>query len=236
VTVPSTTAICKDVLLVDDFHRTEEISLRIEVSRPTFDVDCDEVTKAVDTLELWSRVGAFSPLLPGSVAGRSFHEMEGSCCGSASRASAEVEQHDGLPLVGRPGEPLAASRCMKRRILIVDDEDGALAGMRRYFEHGGYQVDCAREKEEAEALLGHLRYDCVIADLCLTAGRGPDGLEIIEQARCWRPDTPVVVLTAEGSPQVEATAVRLGANAFLHKPIPLGDVASVVARIVGDAT
>jgi DNA-binding NtrC family response regulator len=125
---------------------------------------------------------------------------------------------------------------MRRRILIVDDEEGVLAGMRRYFERGGYEVHCAREREEAEALLDHLRFDCVIADLCLTAGRGPDGLEIIEQVRSGSPATRIIVLTGAGSPDIEAAAMRLGADAFLHKPVPLGDVARVVARIVGEAT
>ena len=54
------------------------------------------------------------------------------------------------------------------RLLVIDDEDSIRFAMKEYFEVHGYRVDCAREAEEAEALLAHLRYDVVIADLQLS--------------------------------------------------------------------
>ena len=61
------------------------------------------------------------------------------------------------------------------RILVVDDEEPILFAIRDYFEPLGWQVDCAQELEEAEALLSHIRYTLLIADLRLsgsTATRG----------------------------------------------------------------
>jgi two-component system OmpR family response regulator len=121
----------------------------------------------------------------------------------------------------------------KKRLLVVDDEEGILSGMQRYFQSSGYQVDCAREKEEAEALLAHIPYDCLIADLCLTTGHGPDGLAVIGHAREASPATRIVVLTAAESSDTEEEACRLGADVFLRKPTPLAEVGRVVAGLVG---
>ncbi len=127
---------------------------------------------------------------------------------------------------------LHSSGVTAKRLLIVDDEQSILVGMKRYFHSRGYQVDCAAEREEAEALLTHVAYSCVIADLCLAEGRGADGLEIVAYAGARQPRTPVVVVTAYGSPAAEAEARRLGAVAFLSKPQSMDRLADLVAGLV----
>lgn len=121
---------------------------------------------------------------------------------------------------------------MSARILIVDDEPSIRVGMKSYFRSHGYAVDCAAEREEAKALLAKVPYSCVIADLCLSDGRGTDGLEVVASARILQPQIPIVILTAYGSPAVEAEARRLGADAFLSKPQPLDQLASIVGGLV----
>jgi DNA-binding response OmpR family regulator len=111
-----------------------------------------------------------------------------------------------------------------KRLLLVDDEQNVLVGMRHYFRAAGFAVDCASEREEAEALLSSVRYDAVLVDLNLTAGRGPDGLNVIPSARDNCRDARIVVLTACGSAEREAEARRLGADAFMQKPQPLDKV------------
>ncbi len=123
-----------------------------------------------------------------------------------------------------------------KRLLIVDDEPSILTGMQRFFVAAGYRVDCAVEREEAEALLDHVAYDCLIADLCLTTGHGPDGLALIGHARAISPRTRIVVLTAVQEGATETEARRLGTDAFLRKPAALGDVARVVGELVGAAS
>jgi DNA-binding response OmpR family regulator len=121
----------------------------------------------------------------------------------------------------------------KKKLLVVDDEESILVGIQRYFQSDGYDVDCAREKEEAEALISHVAYDCLIADLCLTTGHGPDGLGVIGYAREASPTTRIVVLSAAESSDTEDEALRLGADVFLRKPTPLAEVGRVVAGLVG---
>lgn len=120
---------------------------------------------------------------------------------------------------------------MSPRILVVDDEEPILFAISEYFEPLGYQVDCARELEEAEALLAHLRYALLIVDLRLTGIHSNEGLELVRFARERSPWTRIIVLTGYGSADMEAEALDRGVDAFLHKPRPLSELAAIVAEL-----
>ncbi len=124
---------------------------------------------------------------------------------------------------------------MLDRILVIDDEPAILVAMGAYFRRQGYEVDCAPDRAQAERLLSTHRYACLIADLRLSAAHPMEGLEIVAAARERHPGTRFVVLTAYGSPAVEEEARRRGADAFLHKPRLLAEVAQVVAKVTGRA-
>ena len=118
------------------------------------------------------------------------------------------------------------------RLLIVDDEAAIRFALSEYFRGNGWTVDSAAEKEEAEALLACMEYAVVIADLRLTGFSGVEGLDIIQLSRHLRPETRVVLLTGNGTPELEAEARRRGADAFLHKPLPLARLEAVIASLV----
>ncbi len=123
----------------------------------------------------------------------------------------------------------------QRRLLIIDDEAAIRFALSDYFRECGWEVDAAAEKEEAEALLAHTEYAVVIADLRLTGIFGVEGLDIIELSRHLWPATRVVLLTGYGSPEIEAEARRRGADALLHKPLPLPELERVVSGLTGKA-
>jgi CheY-like chemotaxis protein len=114
------------------------------------------------------------------------------------------------------------------RLLVADDEDAILFAMKEYFEALGYDVDCAREREEALGLISRNPYALVIADLRMSASRPTEGLEVAAAAKARSPRTRTMILTAFGSPEVEEQARRAGVDAILHKQERLKDVAAVV--------
>ncbi len=75
----------------------------------------------------------------------------------------------------------------KPRLLIVDDEESICFSMSEYFSLHGYLVDTAREREEAERLIGSTTYQVIIQDLRLGITRDPDGLDIIKLAHINHP-------------------------------------------------
>jgi two-component system response regulator (stage 0 sporulation protein F) len=118
------------------------------------------------------------------------------------------------------------------KILIVDDEELIVAAMRRYFEGLGYAIDSAHELEEAQALLATRRYDLVIADLRLTGIGGVEGLQIVSDIHQRYSDTRVILLSAFGTPEIERESYNRGADAFLHKPKSMMEIANVAVTLL----
>ncbi len=122
----------------------------------------------------------------------------------------------------------------RNRILIVDDEELIVRAMRKYFEGLGYTVDSAHELEEAQALLANRRYGLVIADLRLTGIGGVEGLQIVSDIHQRSADTRVVLLSAYGTPEIERESYNRGADAFLHKPKAMMEIASVAQNLLSE--
>lgn len=125
---------------------------------------------------------------------------------------------------------------MPRRVLVLDDAESVLFAFARHFACRGFRVDCARELEEAEALVIHTSYDLVIADLSLSGADGREGLEILRFLRRHRPSLPVVVLTANATPAAAEEALACGADAFVSKSRSLAEIAEIAERLSGRAS
>ena len=119
------------------------------------------------------------------------------------------------------------------RLLLVEDEPTVLTALRKFFLSAGARVDCARELEEAEALIATTDYDAVIADLRLSPSSAAEGLEVVRFVHRASRHTRVIVLSAYGTPQVREDADALGAAAFIAKPAPLPQIAETVSRVLG---
>lgn len=120
------------------------------------------------------------------------------------------------------------------RLLVVDDDDDVRRVYESHFSAAGFDVQSAATLQEAaERLAGH-KFDAVIADIALSPDVGSEGLAIAAYLRNLRHEPPVVVLTAYGFPDKAQAAARLGVDAFLHKPVSLVWLESLLrARIDG---
>ena len=118
------------------------------------------------------------------------------------------------------------------KILIVDDETSMLFAACEYLTGNGFEVECAQELEEAQALLSNFAFDAVITDIRLTSLQGAEGLQVLDFIRHRGLSLPVVVLTAHATIEQEQEARRLGAEAIFYKPIPLPDLAAAIRAVV----
>lgn len=125
---------------------------------------------------------------------------------------------------------------MRHRILILDDEAAILFSLRQYFQAHGCAVDCAKDLGTAEALLAHNRYDGVITDLRLSGSQSAEGLSLLHKLRADGRNTPVIMLTGYGSPEIQREASRLGVAAFLVKPKPLAEVGQILFGLMEQAS
>ena len=110
---------------------------------------------------------------------------------------------------------------MPDRILFVDDEARILDALREFFIDSGYEVDCALSPDLAKMLLSGQRYLAVISDISFSGLNGREGLDLIDHVQLHFTATPVIVLTAHFSPELEREALSRGACAFLTKPTSL---------------
>lgn len=124
---------------------------------------------------------------------------------------------------------------MTKRLLLLDDEETILFAFRNYFTRCGFEVDCARELEEAEALVTHIDFDLIIADVCLSSPGSMEGLEFVRFVRTRTPRTRMIVITGYDDHGVSSEAFRRGADAFVAKPRPLAEIAKIAAQLMGEA-
>ncbi len=117
-------------------------------------------------------------------------------------------------------------------LLIVDDDASIRFAMADYLSAKGYRADSVESREEAEAALASGRYAIVITDLRLTPFDNAEGLRIVRLVAERYREAACIVLTAYGAPDSEAAALRYGARAFLHKPLPLAELLSLVATLL----
>jgi DNA-binding NtrC family response regulator len=120
------------------------------------------------------------------------------------------------------------------RLLVVDDDDNVRRAYESHFSGAGFEVQCAATLQEAAERLSAHTFDAVIADIALTPGIGSEGLAIAAYLRHLRHDPPVVVLTAYGAPDRAPAAARLGVDAFLHKPVSLVWLESLLRSRIDD--
>ncbi len=114
-------------------------------------------------------------------------------------------------------------------ILLIDDEPAIRDGVRVVLEGAGFRVADAGTAGQGIQLARELRPDLILCDIRL-----PDmsGLKVVETLHSQPDlaDIPVILLTGE----TRATDIRLGmetgAQDYLCKPVPVGDLLRAVAK------
>jgi DNA-binding response OmpR family regulator len=121
---------------------------------------------------------------------------------------------------------------MKRDILIVDDEIGALTLIGIMLERGGFNVLKARDANSALSVLEGNNPDLIILDVMMP---GMDGIELCQviRKRDATIKTPVLILSARGDAESIIRGIEAGANDYLPKPILHHDLVSKVRSMLG---
>ncbi len=103
---------------------------------------------------------------------------------------------------------------MKKRILVVDDDNMNLARTRIILGKD-YDVSLADSGIEALAKLQNEKSDMVLLDIDMP---GMNGIETFERMKAFAADVPVIFLTASGLEEDVQNAIKLGAVNYLKKP------------------
>lgn len=82
---------------------------------------------------------------------------------------------------------------VKKRILLVDDEEGIQLLYREEFEDEGYEVVSAYNGDEALALFREQSFDLIILDINMP---GMNGIEVLRRMKEINPHLPVILSSA----------------------------------------
>ncbi len=120
-------------------------------------------------------------------------------------------------------------------VLCADDDRSLCEILERALGGEGYRVVMAHDGEQALECYERDRPDLLLLDVLLPRR---DGFEVLEQVRVREigsaRSTPAVLFSGcTGAPGYAARARKLGAGAFLAKPVPLAALVAEVARQLG---
>ena len=126
---------------------------------------------------------------------------------------------------------------MSARILIADDESSLRKVLAASLRREGYDIVTAQDGVEAwEILVASETPDTgEPVQLLITDVRMPrlDGLALLAKVQDRFPDLPVVMLTAHGTVDMAAGALKQGAHDFISKPYDRDELHAVVRKALG---
>jgi excisionase family DNA binding protein len=117
------------------------------------------------------------------------------------------------------------------RVLVVDDEASIRDLLAKTLALAEYDVDVAPDGRSALERMRLYAYDLLIADLKMP---GMDGLTVIREAKRYKADLPVIIITGFSTESFAIEAVNLGVAGYLTKPFRVPQVLAAAAKALGE--
>ena len=116
-----------------------------------------------------------------------------------------------------------------RTLLWVDDEAELLEAHRIFLREKGYEVEWARNADDAAELLRRRPFDLVLLDEQMPGKRGMDAYRELHEIA---PALPVVMVTKSEEDATMTEALGVAMRDYLVKPVTPRQVLAAVARIL----
>jgi two-component system, cell cycle sensor histidine kinase and response regulator CckA len=133
------------------------------------------------------------------------------------------------PAPAPSARPAAVSA--RPRVLVVDDEASIRDLLAKTLALAEYDVDVAPDGRSALERMRMNPYDLLIADLKMP---GMDGLTVIREAKRYKADLPVIIITGFSTESSAIDAVNLGVAGYLTKPFRVPQVLAAAAKALGE--
>ncbi len=100
-------------------------------------------------------------------------------------------------------------------ILIIDDEKAIRKTLTEILSFEGYKIEEAADGEEGLKKFKEKNYDLVLCDIKMPK---LDGIEFLQKAGEFNPDTPIIMISGHGNIETAVEAVKKGAYDYISKP------------------
>ncbi|MFK4304992.1 MULTISPECIES: response regulator [unclassified Paenibacillus] len=115
----------------------------------------------------------------------------------------------------------------KKKVLIVDDQNGIRILLMEVFGSEGYETFQAANGKIALEIVEKEPPDLVLLDMKIP---GMDGLEILKHLKTMNPDIKVIMMTAYGELDMIKEATELGALMHFTKPFDIDEMRIAVNK------
>ena len=152
-----------------------------------------------------------------------------------SEIGAGTEFNIYLPLAGEEAELTSEGKSVlpggSERILLVDDEQNLTTMLQHSLSALGYEVTVFNDSLAALASFQREpdSFDVVITDQTMPK---LTGAELTQRLLEYKPDLPVILLTGYSHTLPREKASELGLAAYLNKPVPLSELATVIRGVL----
>src|SRR5436189_5256928 len=131
------------------------------------------------------------------------------------------------PPSASPAAARPAGAPARPRVLVVDDEASIRDLLAKTLTLAEYDVDVAPDGRSAPERMRLYPYDLLIADLKMP---GMDGLTVIREAKRYKADLPVIIITGFSTESSAIEAVNIGVAGYLTKPFRVPQVLAAAAK------
>lgn len=104
-------------------------------------------------------------------------------------------------------------------ILIIDDDAAVRSSLTFLLKRAGFEPEAVCGPEEALAVVRAESPQLILMDMNFTlTTTGEEGIHLLKQVKIFRPDVPVILMTAWGSISLAVQGMQAGAFDFITKP------------------
>jgi nitrogen regulation protein NR(I) len=136
---------------------------------------------------------------------------------------------DQTSIMGQPSPSFCPRRMSKPSVLIIDDDQGIAAGLRRVLSNEGYDVTVVESGDEGWSKASAQEFNAVVTDLKMP---GLSGLELVQALHQAKPHLPIILMTAHGTTETAINATKLGAFDYLLKPFEMEELIDLIGKAV----
>lgn len=116
------------------------------------------------------------------------------------------------------------------KILVVDDEEDIRTLIDEILSDEGYQVETARDADEARRRIRDQGPDLVLLDIWMP---DTDGITLLKEwSEAGELNCAVVIMSGHGTVETAVEATRQGAADFLEKPLSIAKLLTTVANVL----
>ncbi|MGD8538379.1 MAG: response regulator transcription factor [Candidatus Aminicenantes bacterium] len=110
---------------------------------------------------------------------------------------------------------------MDEKILIIEDEEDLVKGLKLNLSDQGYKIEWALDGEEGLRMALEGSYDLIILDIMMPK---MNGLDVCREIRQKGLNVPIIMLTAKGEEIDKVVGLEIGADDYMTKPFSIREL------------